>query len=102
MPAEEAFGDAWSPARRAKLVKLHRAQLTGAIALLDELAHEWTDAYGAACREAPTAQTHTKIACLLGVRDEVVNETEDLADEDERVDMASLGLQVANVHQCLE
>ncbi len=102
VPAEEAFRDAWSPERRAKITGRHRRQLTGAIALLDELAHQWTDAYGAACRAAPTAQTHTRIACLLAVRDEVVNETEDLTDEDERVDVASLGLLVASVHQCTD
>lgn len=102
VPAEEAFRDAWSPERRSKIIKLRRAPLAGAIAILDELAHQWTDAYGEACREAPTAQAHTRIACLLGVRDEVVSETEDLADEDERVDTAALGLLVASVHQCLE
>jgi serine/threonine protein kinase len=99
--ADEAFGSAWSPARRAKIEAAHpHSSLLGSLAVLDEVRHEWITAYNKACALKPSTQSMAQIACLLSVRDEVVEETRELDTDEPEGDAGTFAMMVASIRSC--
>jgi hypothetical protein len=77
-PVEDTFDQAWSPAKRAALVRKHGTRIAGVAASLDRVRAAWVTAYNETCAHPASAAGHAKVACLLSARDEVVKETASL------------------------
>jgi serine/threonine protein kinase len=100
-PANEAFGKAWSPGKRAELSKKHPGiSSIAAFAMLDEVRTKWISAYDAACALPASDDRRERLECLNEVRDEVASTTEELGDADSDLDVTNVVSLVTGVEGC--
>jgi len=90
-PAAEVFGSAWSAERRNAVMARHRKEtmLIAVMGILEEAQRSWTKRYHAACARPDSAERHEQIACLLGMRDEIAEATQELATESGELSISS-------------
>ena len=91
VPVSEAFGTAWTAARRA-ITARHRREgmLIAVTGLLEETRRDWVRMYERACASPQTAEHQEQLACLLSARDEIAAATQELATQDGALAMANL------------
>ena len=100
-PADEAFGSAWSPARREQIHKAHpHASLIGPFAILDQVRREWITAYDKACALPASSRSMAQIACLLGVREEIVEETRELDTDEPDGNNGTYAMMIPTIQAC--
>jgi hypothetical protein len=90
-PADAAFGDAWSPARRAAVQKVHSGGiLIGGVAALEGFRGAWIEAYNQACAMPAGAERESKLMCLGDARDELASATARLTERGSRFDLGTI------------
>ena len=100
-PADEAFGSAWSSERREQVRKAHpHAGSVASFAVLDELRREWINTYDKACALPASARSLAQVACLLGVRDEIVEATRELDSEEPEGEVGTFAMMIPSIKSC--
>jgi hypothetical protein len=98
---EQAFGDAWSVARRAAVVAAHPSgEMLGGSAVLDNVRQRWLRAFRAACAAPRTDASRAAMTCLIASRDDLARTTAALQDREAHLDMNSLVAHLAAVSLC--
>ncbi|HEV7559868.1 MAG TPA: serine/threonine-protein kinase [Kofleriaceae bacterium] len=100
-PADEEFGSAWSSARREEIRKAHpHAGMIGTFAILDQVRREWLDAYDKACTLPATTKSTAAVSCLLGIRDEIIEETRELDGDDPEGESGTFAMFIPSIKSC--
>jgi eukaryotic-like serine/threonine-protein kinase len=91
-PPAEVFGSAWSAERRKAVVARHKLDVEGmaAAAALDELRAKWLAAYEATCKLPPSASRHERLGCLLELRDDTREMTDELKSDDGKLSIGGI------------
>jgi serine/threonine protein kinase len=91
-PPAEAFDSAWSPERRTAVVARHKLDVDGvaALAALDDVRAKWLAAYEATCKQPPSASRHERLGCLLEVRDDTRELTDELKSDDGKLSIGGI------------
>ena len=98
---EEAFGDAWSDARRDAVTRAHRGgDAVGAIVLLDAARRSWLEAYDDACDQPASNRRVAELACLTRARDAIGDVTAGIAREGSDIPMGKLALLSVDIDRC--
>ncbi|HEU0035053.1 MAG TPA: serine/threonine-protein kinase [Kofleriaceae bacterium] len=101
-PADVAFGEAWSPARREAISRAHPdGDPISAIVILDEVRRRWILSYNQVCSaKQKTPEVREKVACLLQARSEIDRTTLGLTRPGARYDIVTLASLTAAVQMC--
>jgi serine/threonine protein kinase len=98
---EEAFGDAWSEARRTAVRKAHpEGGAIGAIILLDGIRKEWLRSYAEACAAPPTQDTREQLSCLERAQKDIAAISAEIARPGSVIKTGEVGLLSATVGAC--